>query len=125
MAGIHQSSQLAVSHSAIASPFRISIISPSPCTGVSPAVSSAPPLELSKPRLSNRHKIDATRIFAILLEAHQNAPPVQRPIVIRDVSPRVWEVFRDTYGEHHSFKASKLLPLLLDFQSAAIADVFV
>lgn len=88
MAGIYQSCQLSVRHSSIVIPLRMFITSPPPSTGISPVVSSALPLVLSKPRLSNRHKIDAADIFTTVLKAHQSAPPVQRPIIIRDVSPR-------------------------------------
>lgn len=118
MAGIYQTSQSAVSHRYVDPVYRISIVSPSPSLVLTAAVRSAPPV-LSKLRLPNNHKADAARIFSTLLEAHKNAPPVQRPIIVRDVPPRVWEVFRDTYGEHHAFSASKFLPFPPAYQISA------
>lgn len=106
MANIYHSTRSGGSHCYTDRSFRISIISPSSARVPSPVVSLPSPV-LSKPRQSNKHKTDAARVFATLLEAHRNAPLIQRPIIVREVSQRAWDAFRDAYGEHPEFKASK------------------
>lgn len=116
MAGLYQTSRSAVSQRSVSRPYRISINSESHSTAPATAGISTPPV-LSKPRRSNNHIADAARIFATVLKAHEKAPPVQRPIIVRDVSPRAWEVFRDNYGEHSAFSATKSLLLLTAYQT--------
>lgn len=79
-----------------------------------PSVAPCPPkalLSTSKPRrLTNRDETRlaaATDIYKTLLHASELAPSIQRPIVLRNVEQHIWELFREHFGQHHSFAQSK------------------
>lgn len=46
-------------------------------------------------------------VFNTLYPLHANPSPTRAPIIIRDVSPKVWELFRRKHADHSAFKSSK------------------
>lgn len=71
-------------------------------------------LSASKSRQSNNnrnevHRAAAGDVFKTLLRLSESAPSIQRPIVLRNIEQRTWELFREHFGSHPLFGRSKLV----------------
>lgn len=97
-------------------PSLITITSPTDSsTSSSPDVTLRPSkvvLSASKSRQSQNNRNEFYRaaaddVFATLLRSSESAPAIQRPIVLRRVEQRTWELSHERFGSHPSFARSK------------------